>query len=131
MTNYLNAKNGVEILHSSGTTQILAGAGIPDNTGVEATVGSIYMCTSSSGTIYKKTGAGIYDWIPDYSWPSTATDLNTAHRITTSGNPHTVTLEEARAVSNKLSGDIDFNSNAITSISGISFDGGQEITWNA
>ena len=57
-------------------------------------------------------------------------DLNTAHRETISGNPHQVTLEEARAEDNELAGDIDFDNNDIVDIKGIGFQDGQEVTWN-
>lgn len=60
----------------------------------------------------------------------TAVDLNTTHRGVTSGNPHQVTLEEARTVSNVLSGNIDFNNNDINDINSVQFQGGQAMSWN-
>lgn len=44
----------------------------------------------------------------------TAIEANTAHKNTMSGNPHQVTLEEARSQNNVLSGDIDLGGNSIT-----------------
>jgi len=55
MTNYLNAKNGIEILHDDGLTQILTGIEDPSIFGKKADVGSIYLRTISGGGIYNKT----------------------------------------------------------------------------
>lgn len=68
MTRYLNAKNGIEILHDSGVTQILAGEHPPNEVGVDAHLGSIYMCSCTSGTIYKKSGLSDFDWTPDWDF---------------------------------------------------------------
>lgn len=62
VTNYLNAKNGIEIWHDTGIVQILAGAPDPSSVGAEASIGSIYLCSSVSGTIFKKSGSGDTDW---------------------------------------------------------------------
>ena len=67
-TNYLNAKNGIEILHQTGQTQILAGSVDPTFVGIEASIGSIYLYSSISGTIYKKTGISSTSWTPDYDF---------------------------------------------------------------
>lgn len=67
-TRYLNAKNGIEILHDGGTTQILAGELDPISAAVEANVGSIYLCSGVSGTIYKKFNSQPDGWIPDYDF---------------------------------------------------------------
>lgn len=62
VTKYLNAKNGIEIWHDDGITQILAGASNPAAVGIDADVGSIYIHTIPAGTIYKKQGTGLTDW---------------------------------------------------------------------
>lgn len=62
MTNYLNAKNGIEIWHADGITQILAGTSDPSVLGVGADVGAIYIHTTSSGNIYKKYGSLDTEW---------------------------------------------------------------------
>jgi hypothetical protein len=59
-TRYLNAKNGIEILHSEGTTQILAGNINPTTSGVDANVGSIYLNTT--GLSFIKVGELDTDW---------------------------------------------------------------------
>jgi len=46
-----------------------------------------------------------------------AIEANTTHRNITSGNPHQVTLEEARSQDNTLSGDISMGGNTITGLS--------------
>lgn len=62
VTKYLNAKNGIEIWHDDGITQILAGASDPTVAGIDADVGSIYIHTVPSGVIYKKQGPTLTDW---------------------------------------------------------------------
>lgn len=74
-TNYLNAKNGIEILFGCGQIQLLAGTYDPSSVGIEAAVGSLYMCSCTSGTIYKKAGTGVYDWIADYNWSSSVESI--------------------------------------------------------
>jgi len=46
---------------------------------------------------------------------------NTEHRDIISGNPHDVTLEEARSESNVIEGDINFNENSAVNIDSIQF----------
>ena len=60
-TNYLNTKNGIEILHDSGTTQIIAGDVDPITIGVTANVGSLYL--HINGNHYKKTGPNDTNWV--------------------------------------------------------------------
>lgn len=70
MTKYLNAKNGIEILHKDGQTQLLAGAGDPSEIGVSAETGSLFLRNDSAGGVYQKTGNGDKDWdllMPSYS----------------------------------------------------------------
>jgi len=62
MTNYLNAKNGIEIWHKDGITQLLAGADDPSVVGKMADVGSIYLCSTLSGALYSKSGTGDTEW---------------------------------------------------------------------
>lgn len=69
-TKYLNAKNGIEIWHNDGITQLLAGVDDPSVVGKVAEIGSIYMSSSTSGTIYKKSGTSDFDWTADYDWSS-------------------------------------------------------------
>lgn len=61
MTKYLNAKNGIEILHKDGQTQLLAGSHDPTIEGQEAEIGSIFL-RSDGGGVYSKTGPGLLDW---------------------------------------------------------------------
>lgn len=61
-TKYLNIKNGIEILHTSGLTQILAGDFDPSVIGLEASIGSLYLCDSDVSTLYTKTGLAATDW---------------------------------------------------------------------
>lgn len=61
-TKYLNAKNGIEIWHDDGITQILAGSSNPSITGFDADIGALYIHTISSGILYKKQGVGLTDW---------------------------------------------------------------------
>ena len=56
--------------------------------------------------------------------------LNDTHRGSTTGNPHAVTLEEARASANSLSGPVDLNNNDIINAKEVSFSSGQSIAWN-
>ena len=49
--------------------------------------------------------------------------LNDAHRGTTAGNPHQVTLEEARSQNNQISGTIDANTNKIENLATPTADG--------
>lgn len=62
MTNYLNAKNGIEIWHSDGITQILAGDGDPAVVGQEASIGSIFLRSDNGGGIYTKTDSINTGW---------------------------------------------------------------------
>jgi hypothetical protein len=59
-----------------------------------------------------------------------AIDKNTEHRETIGGNPHEVTLEEARSQLNILQGNVDYNDNSIENINSIVFKDGQAVTWN-
>jgi hypothetical protein len=70
-TNYLNAKNGIEILHKDGLTQILAGDGDPSIFGLEASIGSIFLRSDNGGGIYTKISSDLYGWIV------TASGINT------------------------------------------------------
>ena len=45
-------------------------------------------------------------------------------------NPHAVSLEQARAQANILSGDIDFNNNNINNLTDLNFTNGGPINWN-
>ena len=56
--------------------------------------------------------------------------LNNTHRADVTTNPHFVTLEQARLISNILNGDVDFNDNNIVDIKGVGFQSGGELTWN-
>lgn len=62
MTNYLNAKNGIEILHEDGLTQILSGIGDPSVLGVEADIGSVFLRSDSPSGLYNKIGPNNTDW---------------------------------------------------------------------
>ncbi len=62
MTNYLNAKNGLEILHDDGLTQILSGDEDPSVDGREADLGSIFLRHSDPINIYQKKGPIDTDW---------------------------------------------------------------------
>ena len=64
MTRYLNVKHGIEILHSDGTTQILAGFYDPSGAGLTAEVGSVFLCSISGGGLFIKTGISDTDWKP-------------------------------------------------------------------
>lgn len=61
-TNYLNAKNGIEILHEDGLTQLLAGDGDPSVFGLEASVGSIFLRSDNGGGIYTKIDTTTTGW---------------------------------------------------------------------
>lgn len=61
-TKYLNAKNGIEILHDDNTTQVLAGPGDPSFVGQEANIGSIFMRSSLPAGLYTKVGISDLDW---------------------------------------------------------------------
>jgi hypothetical protein len=61
-TKYLKAKNGIEILHEDGVTQILSGNGDPSVIGVEAGIGSIFLRSDSEGKTYNKTGTSSTSW---------------------------------------------------------------------
>jgi len=63
MTNYLNAKNGIEILHDDGLTQFLAGAGDPSVSGQVAGIGSIFLRCDNGGGIYNKINNTDIGWI--------------------------------------------------------------------
>lgn len=63
MTNYLNAKNGIEILHKDGLTQLLAGSGDPSVVGQVASIGSIFLRSDNGGGIYNKIGLNDNDWV--------------------------------------------------------------------
>lgn len=71
-TNYLVAKNGIEILHKDGLTQILAGNNDPSIVGVAASIGSLFLRSDNGGGIYAKIGDNITDWI----LTSSGTDIN-------------------------------------------------------
>ena len=73
MTKYLSAKNGIEILHGDGLTQVLAGPVTPSVDGIEASIGSLYLSTNASGTVYQKSGPNDTDW--EGSWMSYPTDV--------------------------------------------------------
>jgi hypothetical protein len=53
-----------------------------------------------------------------------------AHIADVTTNPHEVTLENARAESNILSGDINFNGNDALNLLNVDFQNGQAIDWN-
>ncbi len=75
MTNYLNAKNGIEILHKDGQTQLLAGAGSPAVIGQEASIGSIFLRCDNGGGIYSKVAS------PDTGWVLTASGTSPSPTI--------------------------------------------------
>jgi len=52
------------------------------------------------------------------------------HSLVTTGNPHMVSLEQARAILNQLNGDIDFNNNNVVDVQNIGFKNGSNISWN-
>ena len=100
MTKYLNAKNGIEIWHDAGITQILAGTYDPSVIGLDADIGAIYICTVPSGILYKKQGSGITDWsgisssttnleyyYEESLFESSTTSLGYQNKITLSGVP--------------------------------------------
>lgn len=62
-TKYLNIKNGIEILHASGLTQILAGDFDPSDSGLDASIGSLYLRSSGISTLYTKIGLANTDWV--------------------------------------------------------------------
>jgi len=62
-TNYLNAKNGIEILHKNGTTQIIAGGFDPSVIGLDAEIGSIFLCSTVSGGLYNKVTTDQLGWV--------------------------------------------------------------------
>jgi len=62
MTNYLNAKNGLEILHDDGLTQILSGDADPSELGLAADLGSIFLRHGGTFGIYQKKGPLDTDW---------------------------------------------------------------------
>lgn len=97
ITNYLNAKNGIEILFYDGDVQLLAGISDPSTVGVEASIGSIYMCSSTSGTIYKKADVGNYDWIADYNWSSSVETIRDFLALT--DTPTTYSGNEGKVLS--------------------------------
>lgn len=62
-TRYLNVKNGIEILHSNGLTQILAGDIDPSSgDGLFAEIGSIFLSSYENGTIYSKSTSANTGW---------------------------------------------------------------------
>ena len=61
MSNYLNARHGIEIWHYDGKTQIIGGAVDPTVEGVEANIGSLYLHTN--GSHYKKIGSNNTEWV--------------------------------------------------------------------
>jgi len=73
VTKYLNIKNGIELLHDDGTTQILAGAFDPSGIGMAATVGSLFLKGQPDGGLYFKCGIGVTDWLLVSSASSVAT----------------------------------------------------------
>ena len=75
MTNYLNVKHGIEILHSDGLTQILAGTGDPSISGLEASIGSIFLRSDNGGGIYTKISNDDNGWVLTVSGPKTETFL--------------------------------------------------------
>ncbi len=62
MTNYLNAKNGIEIWHTDGITQILSGAENPSIVGLSADIGSLFLKNSVPVATYVKYGEGATNW---------------------------------------------------------------------
>ena len=62
MTNYLNAKNGIEIWHDGGITQILAGAENPSIAGLSADTGALFLKNSVPVATYVKYGEGATNW---------------------------------------------------------------------
>jgi len=72
MTKYLNAKNGIEILHSDGLTQIITGSSDPSLDGAEANVGSLFLRNDLGGGIYNKIGTQDTDWELQVSSPNTS-----------------------------------------------------------
>jgi len=77
MTKYLNVKNGIEILHLDGLTQILAGSQDPSIVGKFASIGSIFLRSDNGGGIYTKIGANNTEWL----LTSSGTDQITASGV--------------------------------------------------
>ncbi|RLA02977.1 MAG: hypothetical protein DRQ47_05980, partial [Gammaproteobacteria bacterium] len=76
-TRYLNAKNGIEILHEDGLTQILAGAQDPSIVGRTASIGSIFLRSDNGGGMYTKIGVSDTEWL----LTSSGTDQITASGV--------------------------------------------------
>ena len=107
ITNYLNAKNGIEILFSDGEIQLLAGTSDPSIVGQDASIGSIYMCSCTSGTIYKKSGLSEYDWTADYDWSSSVETIRDFLALT--DTPTTYSGNEGKVLAvNSLASEVEF-----------------------
>ena len=59
---------------------------------------------------------------------NTHTDIDT--HIANTSNPHSVSLEQARAIANILNGNVDYNDNSIDNINTVNFKDGGSINWN-
>jgi hypothetical protein len=145
LENIINNGTGNNFLADDGTYKNAAAVGSP-----VTTKGDIYTYSTTDDRLpvgtdgymlaANSTESTGLEWVPA---PTGVTDhtlltnigVNTHNQIDThissTSNPHSVTLEQARTILNQLSGNIDFNNNDIDNLKALGFQSGQDITWNS